>query len=64
MERGLTMLFHSALIALIAYGIMIFLLKQKQSLAENRSLVLFSIILLYMIIFGHNLPIKINPNLI
>ena len=58
------MLVHSAIIALLAYGVMTFLLKQRQSLAENRSLIIFSVVLLYMILFGHKLPTKINPNII
>lgn len=63
MERGLTMFLHSAIISLIAYFLMIFLLKQRQKMAENRSLLLFCFVLAYMILFGHGLPNKLNPGL-
>lgn len=63
MERGLVMLLHSIIIAFIAYLIMIYGLKQKQSVAENRSLILGAILLLYMIVFGHGLPTKFNKEL-
>lgn len=63
MERGLTMFMHSAVISVILYVSMIFLLNQKQKVAENRSLLLFCLILAYMILFGHGLPNKLNPDL-
>jgi hypothetical protein len=62
-ERGLTMLLHSAIIAIIAYVIMKFLLNQPQLVSENRSLLIGAGILAYMILFGHGLPTKLNPNL-
>jgi hypothetical protein len=63
MESGLMMLFHSVLIGIIAYLIMFFVLKQRQVVAQNRSLLLFSFVLAYMILFGHGLPTSINKNL-
>jgi len=63
MERGLVMLIHSLIIALIFYILMVFVLKQKQEVAENRSLLIFSLFLIYMILFGHELPYKLNSNL-
>jgi hypothetical protein len=62
MESGLTMLMHSAIIGIILYIIMVYVLKQRQSVAENRSLILAAITLIYMILFGHGLPTKINSN--
>ena len=56
MERGLMMLLHSVIIALILYVIMLFVLKQPARTAENRSLVLGAVLLIYMILFGHGLP--------
>jgi hypothetical protein len=56
MERGLMMLLHSVIIALILYVIMLFVLKQPARMAENRSLVLGAVVLIYMILFGHGLP--------
>jgi hypothetical protein len=63
MESGLTMLLHSIIIGLILYVLMVFILGQKQSVAENRSILIAAFVLIYMIIFGHGLPTKINKNL-
>jgi hypothetical protein len=62
MERGLMMLVHSALIGLFVYGIMIYA-GQRQAVAENRSLIMFAAVLVYMIVFGHGMPTKLNKNL-
>jgi hypothetical protein len=63
-ERGLMMLLHSLIIGVILYGVMFFGLKQKQETAEARSILLGGIILVYMILFGHGLPTKINNNIL
>ena len=57
------MLLHSAIIGVILYLIMVFLLKQKPIVAENRSLLIAALVLIYMIVFGHGLPTSINRNL-
>jgi ACR3 family arsenite efflux pump ArsB len=63
MEGGRIMLLHSAIIGLLLYIIMVYLLQQKQSVAENRSILLSAVILIYMIVFGHGMPTSINKNL-
>ena len=63
MENGRTMLLHSIIIGIILYFFMIFVLKQNQVIAENRSVLLAAVILVYMILFGHELPTSINKNL-
>ncbi len=63
MERGLTMLMHSVIIGIILYLIMIYVLGQKQVVAENRSILIAALVLIYMILFGHGLPTSINKNL-
>ena len=63
MENGRTMLIHAVVIGVLLYFFMIFILKQKQSVAENRSILLASVVLMYMILFGHGLPKSINKNL-
>lgn len=63
MESGLMMLVHSAIIGVVLYMIMLFGLGQKQVVAENRSILLAALILVYMILFGHGLPTAINKNL-
>jgi hypothetical protein len=60
MERGLSMLLHSVVIGIILYVVMIFGLGQKSNVAENRSILIASCILIYMILFGHGLPLKLN----
>ena len=63
MESGRIMLIHSFGIGLLLYMFMVFVLGQKQSIAENRSILIGAIILIYMILFGHGLPTTINKNL-
>lgn len=63
MENGRTMLLHSTIIGLLLYVFMIYILKQKQEVAENRSILIASVILIYMIMYGHGLPKSINKNL-
>ena len=60
MERGLIMLLHSVIIGIILYVFMIFGLGQQTNVAENRSILISSCILIYMILFGHGLPMKLN----
>jgi len=63
MESGLTMLLHSAIIGAILYVFMVYVLKQRQVVAENRSVVLAAIVLIYMVVFGHGMPTKVNSDL-
>jgi len=62
MERGLVMLLHSLVIGVVAYILMI-LFGQNQMVAENRSILLAALLLVYMILFGHGLPRRLNKNL-
>jgi ACR3 family arsenite efflux pump ArsB len=63
MERGLMMLLHSCIIGLILYILMVFVFKQNEMVAENRSILITAVILIYMILFGHGIPDKLNKNL-
>lgn len=63
MERAIVMVFHSILIALILFFIMFFLLNQPMKIAEDRSVLIGGIILVYMVLFGHGLPNKMNKNI-
>ncbi len=63
MERGIMMLVHSLIIGIILYIVMVFGLKQKPVVAENRSILFAALVLIYMILFGHGLPKSINKNL-
>ena len=57
------MLLHSAIIGVLLYLLMVYVLGQKPAVAENRSLVLAALALVYMIMFGHGLPTSINKDL-
>jgi hypothetical protein len=45
------------------YILMVFVFKQKETVAENRSILISALILIYMILFGHGIPDKLNSNL-
>lgn len=63
MESGRTMLLHSALIGIVLYFVMVYVLGQRPAVAEDRTLVLSALVLIYMIVFGHGLPTSVNKNL-
>ena len=63
MEQGRVMILHSVIIGVLLYLFMIFILGQNEIVAENRSILLAALILIYMILFGHGLPTSINKNL-
>jgi len=60
MEEHWMMVLHSILIGVVAFTVMIFGLKQHYFVAERRSILIASCVLIYMILFGHNLPLKLN----
>jgi hypothetical protein len=62
MESGRMMLVHSLIIGVVLYLFMIYVLKQRPVVAENRSILLGAVILIYMILFGHGLPTNMNKN--
>ena len=63
MENGIMMLLHSIIIGILLYFFMTFMLKQTAVVAENRSILIAAFVLIYMILFGHGLPVAINKNL-
>jgi len=63
MESALMMFVHAVIIGVLLYLYMIYALGQKQTVAEDRSILLAALILAYMIMFGHGLPTSINKNL-
>ena len=63
MESGRMMLVHSLVIGVLLYLFMIFVVGQKQAVAENRSILIAALVLVYMILFGHGLPTSINKSL-
>ena len=63
MENGRMMLLHSTIIGILLYFFMTFIFRQNSVVAENRSILIAAFILIYMILFGHGLPVSINKNL-
>ena len=59
MERGLVMVFHSLIIGIFLYVLMVFCLRQEKKVAENRSILISACVLIYMILFGHGLPMRL-----
>jgi TRAP-type C4-dicarboxylate transport system permease small subunit len=57
------MFLHAVIICVLLYLFMIYILGQAPIVAENRSILLASLILAYMILFGHGLPMSVNKNL-
>ena len=62
-ERGLIMVMHSSIIGILLYIIMIKFFNQNNLIAENRSILLSAIMLIYMILFGHGFPNIINKDI-
>jgi hypothetical protein len=62
-ERGLTHLLHSAIIGVILYLALVYGVKWSTGKSENMSVLVGGLALVYMVMFGHGLPNKINSNL-
>lgn len=63
MDSGPMMIMHSLIIGLLLYLFMIYVLGQAKIVAENRSILLAALVLVYMMLFGHGLPTSINRNI-
>jgi hypothetical protein len=59
-ERGVVMLSHSLLIGIILYAVLVGVMGVDTKIAENRSIMISGLIVVYMILFGHDLPYA-NP---
>lgn len=57
------MFVHALIITIILYIIMKYLLKQSSPVAQDRSILIGAIVLIYMLLFGHGLPNTMNPNI-
>jgi Ca2+/Na+ antiporter len=60
MDNALSHIFHAAIIAIILYVIMKFILKQDDTMSLNRSILVGALALIYMILFGHGMPTHLN----
>jgi len=57
------MVLHSLVIGVVLYMLMVFVFNQNLKMAEYRSILVASVVLIYMILFGHGLPTKLNKDL-
>ena len=62
-ERGLMHLLHSVVIGVVLYLVLVYGLKWTAVKSENMSVFVGGLALVYMVMFGHGLPTKINSNL-
>ena len=60
MDEHWMMVLHSLVIGIVVFALMIFGLGQKNEVAARRSILIASGVLIYMILFGHGLPLKLN----
>jgi len=56
MDLNFEHVLHSAILGVLLYLPMVYLLKQSKKKAMSRSILIASLALVYMILFGHNLP--------
>jgi uncharacterized membrane-anchored protein len=57
------MVLHSVVIGLVLYMLMVFVFNQSPKMAEYRSVLVAAVVLIYMILFGHGLPTRLNKDL-
>lgn len=63
MESGRMMVAHSVIIGVFLYLFLFFALGRNQVVAENQSILVAALVLVYMIVFGHGFPTSINKHL-
>jgi hypothetical protein len=63
MESGFVMLAHALLIILVLYLVMCCVLGQNSRVAEDRSVLLGGLALVYMVLYGHGMPGRVNPSI-
>ena len=62
-ESGMSMVGHALIIGLLLYVLMRYLLNQPMAKAADRSILIAALILVYMMLFGHKLPGRVNSNI-
>lgn len=60
MEQHWMMVLHSIIVGIMLFVFMIFGSGQQNEVAERRSILIAALVLIYMILFGHGLPTKLN----
>ena len=62
MEGPLDMLLHGMVIGIVFFLFMKYILKQPDTVSQSRSILVGATATIYMILFGHGLPTKINKH--
>jgi hypothetical protein len=62
-EGGFTMVVHALFIGAALYIIMKYGLHNSEQVAQDRCTFYGGVVLLYMVMFGHGAPTRINSNL-
>ena len=57
-ESPKIMVLHGVLIGIAAYAAMLYVVKQPTEIAEQRAVLLGASSIIYMTLFGHNLPFR------
>jgi hypothetical protein len=63
MNSSFNHLFHSVILGVLSYFIMVFVLKQSYNVAQDRSMLIAGLAFVYMMLFGHSLPKSVNRNI-
>jgi putative effector of murein hydrolase len=64
-ENGTSHVLHAIILTAVLYAIMVYVFNQKNNVAIDRSILIGTVMLVYMILFGHKFPpSKLNPNII
>jgi hypothetical protein len=63
MNSSFNHLLHSAILGVLLYFVMVFILKQNYSVAQDRSMLIAGLAFVYMMLFGHSLPKSVNRNI-
>jgi Ca2+/Na+ antiporter len=64
MNSSFDHLLHAIILGVLLYFVMVFILKQSYSVAQDRSMLLAALAFIYMLLFGHSLPKSINRNIL
>ena len=64
MNSSFDHLLHAIILGVLLYFVMVFVLKQSYSVAQDRSMLLAAIAFIYMLLFGHSLPKSVNRNIL
>ena len=62
-ESGISMIGHALIIGVLLYVLIRYVLNQPMAKAADRSILIAALVLVYMILFGHRMPGRLNSNI-